>query len=383
MFVEIRKAGFVNKGAELMLLSAKAAIESEFPEAKLVIPPNATSVPYEKYARLGFFPKASYNRFRIPWGKLGFLIPQKIRKAYGIILDEQVDVVLDAAGFSYSDQWGVGSSLELAKSAKRWRRNGTKVILLPQAFGPFTNPRIKAAIQTIADNADMIYAREKVSYQHLTQVVGARPNIKMAPDFTCLIEGKLPDNYDNSDKQFCIVPNYRMVDKTTPVESKAYLPFLINCAKYLLEKETHPFLLIHEGANDLMLAEEVIKAVGKIPIVKETDPLKIKGILGACNGTIGSRFHGLVSALSQGVPSLATGWSHKYQMLFDDYAFSDGLLNVTDSTESLRKKIDMITDTNSLKAIRQKLLENSAKIKAQSTQMWQEVYSIIQTSNRI
>ena len=88
------------------------------------------------------------------------------------------------------------------------------------------------------------------------------------------------------------------------------------------------------------------EAAGGTPIVKETNPLHIKGILGACDAAVGSRFHGLVSALSQGVPSLATGWSHKYQRLFEDYGFSEGLVSVTDSDEVLKEKIDLIESMN-------------------------------------
>src|SRR5690606_16707582 len=125
-----------------------------------------------------------------------------------------------------------------------------------------------------------------------------------------------------------IVPNCRMLDKTDQATRDAYLPFLIKCTEHLLRKNARPFVLVHEGKDDRALADKLSAAVGGIPVIEEKGALQIKGILGACSGTLGSRFHGLVSALSQGVPALATGWSHKYQMLFEDYGVPEGLLEV-------------------------------------------------------
>src|SRR5690606_30949962 len=130
------------------------------------------------------------------------------------------------------------------------------------------------------------------SYKYLTDLVGEQKKIKLFPDFTNLVKGTLPENYDASDKRIALVPNYRMVDKTSKEESCAYLPFMISCAKYLVEENKNPFILVHEGANDFSLAKAISEAVGGIPIVKESNPLHIKGMLGTCDATIGSRFHG-------------------------------------------------------------------------------------------
>lgn len=166
---------------------------------------------------------------------------------YGVVLDKEVDVVIDAAGFAYSDQWGDEPSIELAQSAKRWARNGTRVILLPQALGPFTSEKIRTAMQGVVEHADLIFARERISFEHLTDLVGQRDNIRQAPDFTNLISGVLPANFDVEQNRFCIVPNCRMLDKTDQATRDAYLPFLIECTRYLLEKGARPFVLVHEA----------------------------------------------------------------------------------------------------------------------------------------
>src|SRR5690606_6269956 len=136
-----------------------------------------------------------------------------------------------------------------------------------------------------------------------------------------------------------------------------------------------PFVLVHEGQNDLRLAEQLSAAVGGINIIRESGALEIKGILGACSGTLGSRFHGLVSALSQGVPALATGWSHKYQMLFEDYGFPDGLLQVTGDKAEIRRKLDLVTDQQ--EQVRTLIQTRAGQLKQQSQQMWQEVFALI------
>lgn len=376
MIVELRNVGFVNKGAELMLHAMLQRVSQEWPSTRFVMVPSVRRAPYLQRARLGIFQKPWLNLYGIPVHELVPLIPTSLREAYGLVLDSELDVVLDASGFGYSDQWGKGSTIALSKATRRWKRRGTKVILLPQAFGPFTSAAIKSAINDAVDHIDLIYARDPVSYQHLVEAVGERPNIKIAPDFTNLVEGVVPDDFDVEQNRFCIVPNYRMIDKTSPEISAAYVPFLISCTKYLQSKGTKPFILIHEGENDFKLAQQVANALNeKIEIIREPDPIKVKGILGTCEGTLGSRFHGLVSALTQGVPTLGTGWSHKYQMLFDSYHFSEGLLNPLLTSDDIFEKIDMIVDTSLAKSTIHEKITRSAIAQKQATEnMWNEVF---------
>jgi len=127
MFIEIRKAGFINKGAELMLHAALQKLKARYPEATFVMAPTSKRAehPFHNLVQLGFYPKASLWRYGIQWGNLANLAPRQLREMYGVVLDREVDVVIDAAGFAYSDQWGDAPTSELAQSAKRWRKNGT------------------------------------------------------------------------------------------------------------------------------------------------------------------------------------------------------------------------------------------------------------------
>lgn len=379
MIIEIRRAGFVNKGAELMLRAAKIRLKLAYPNAIFTMAPTTASgnQPFRKLVDAGFYPKASLYVGRLQWGGLAGIVPQKIREMYGLILDREVDVVIDGAGFSYSDHWGVDRTRELAQSVRRWKRGGKKVILMPQAFGPFTGHSMRSYIAQAVDNVDLIMPRERTSYKHLTDVVGERVHIKQYPDFTNLIDGVLPEEFDTERYRVCLVPNYRMLDKTNKAQRDAYLPFMIRCAKYLVARDAKPFILVHEGAKDLWLAERISEASGDIPILKEDDPQRIKGILGGSYVTIGSRYHGLVSALSQGVPSLATGWSHKYLELFEDYGVSDGVLSVEDPDEVVRAKIDRVIDPDIHSDLAANLQRRSDFLKTQSEEMWRDVLATI------
>ncbi len=383
MIIEIQKAGFVNKGAELMLRAILERLRATYPDAILTMAPShpGGSQPFRKLVDAGMYPKAWLYYKGVQWGHLAGLVPRKVREMYGVILDSDVDVVIDAAGFAYSDQWGERNSRELAQSARRWRKQGTKVILMPQAFGPYTSTRIRKSIRNAVDNIDLVMPREQTSYEYLTDVTGERANIRQYPDFTNLVDGVVPEYFDRNQHGVCLVPNYRMVDKTDGSRSNAYLPFMVRCAQQLREKGAKPFILVHEGANDRWLADQISEGAGGLPVLVEDDPLKIKGILGASFATIGSRFHGLVSALSQGVPSLATGWSHKYQELFRDYGFPEGVLSVDDADSELAEKIDRLVDEPTNRQLSGSLMKESERLKSLSNAMWGEVLSVIKKKN--
>jgi colanic acid/amylovoran biosynthesis protein len=326
------------------------------------------------------FPKASLVRAGIEWGNAAGLIPARLRRRYGLILDREVDVVLDAAGFAYSDQWGVGPSLELARATKRWQRRGTKVILMPQAFGPFENREIRRAICSAVENADLVMPRDATSYRNLTEVTGERDYIRQYPDFTNLLEGVVPDDFDSGQCGVALVPNYRMIDKTSDVSGNSYVEFMKTCVRRLQELDARPFLLIHEGKDDERLAQAI--SGGAVPVVKEEDALRLKGILGASRAVVGSRFHALVSALSQGVPAVATGWSHKYTELFNDYGFPAGVLSIDDDARRVNEMLDSIVEASAAKRISTQLLEKSHRQKILAEEMWSEVDAVIKDSRR-
>lgn len=376
MFIEIKGTGFTNKGAELMLHAVLQKTREAIPEALFVMAPNKNN-DWLKRAQLGVLLKLWYQRYGIQWGRVAQLVPQKLRRRYGLVNDTEIDVVLDASGFSYRDQGGGKSSIVMASYVKAWKKRGVKVILLPQAMGPFTSPRTRKAFSYVVENADLVFPRDDISYKHVTDLVGDRYNVLQAPDFTNLVSGLLPRDPERFRGRYCLIPNNHMIDKALVQDSNQYPDFCARCIKSFVKFGHKPFILIHEE-NDIRLAQKIVENAGEqIEIVKETDALIIKGIIGLCNGVISSRFHGLVSALSQSVPALATGWSHKYAMLFQEYGMLDECLAVSINQDNLYRHIEKMINSDSRNEIKKKILRVGEKYKEQSEAMWRRVFAAI------
>lgn len=377
MLVEIRGVGFVNKGAELMLHAVLQKMQDRYPDAKFVMTPSLNVSPYIKRAKLGLYQKVTYQKFGIEWGNLAKLITKKRRSIYGLVLDSDIDLVLDAAGFAHGDQWGVKNTLKLNNLTKKWKSNKIKVVLLPQAFGPFENDDIKNNMKEIAQNIDLIFAREDMSYDYLSSIIDNKSKIYNMPDFTNLVSGIKPDNFNNNENNFCIIPNYKMESKSWSDGKGDYLTFIVKCIEYLRKSGKKPFILVHEGKKDMALAKKISDNVGELTILYEDDALKVKGIIGSCDGVIGSRFHSLVSALSQSIPTLGTSWSHKYQMLFEDYNFKDGIVQLDASDKQIEEKIDILINPVKKDELISNLTIKSKELKEQSNNMWEKVFSVI------
>lgn len=304
-------------------------------------------------------------------------IPGFIRRKLRIILDKEIDVVLDASGFAFGDQWGTKKAdKRLGSKISSWHEEGKKVILLPQAFGPFKNTALKAVMKKIIANADLIFAREKQSYEYL-KGISEKDNIIQAPDFTNLFKGRVPVNFDTANRQVAIIPNYKMIEMKGD-QGNLYIDFFHLAINKINTIGLKPYFLIHEGERDIEIAKKVNALLEKpLEIIINPDPLVIKGIISTAFFIVCSRFHGVVSALSQGVPCISTSWSHKYEMLHQEYDFEDGLLKNIGDQEAIEQKITKLSDPETNKTISEKLLLNSSKQKERSAEMWQTLFKVI------
>lgn len=374
MMVEVKGIGLPNRGAELMLLALVEQFKSRGIDANFVVEPLGdykTRTKYNLFQKSRFFGKG-YN-FGWPFS----LFPKIIREKYGVVNKDEIDLVIDASGFAYGDKWGAKLINDrLGKEIDYFKSKNVKVILLPQAFGSFENKSVAQVSKKIFEKVDVLMARDDVSFKYVKEL-GNFENLTQFPDFTNLVKPVEVPKYEHLKGRACVIPNFQMIKRGSAGEK--YTKTLAAAIENLELLNNKPYLLIHEGARDLELAQSVNKLLKTpVEIIDPQDALEIKSIISQASILIGSRFHGIVSALSTGVPVIAMGWSHKYEMLLQEYGVRELLVEVdTESVNTLTSKI--IEDETYRTDCLSRINASSKKLKILSETMWDQVFKVINT----
>lgn len=362
--------GFPNKGAELMLASVaqRADLLGLHTTDLCCLPGTGSDTGKATLAGLGVkeilkLPKLSNKSNLFVTQNL----PKSLLQRYGFVPESAVVNLVDASGFAHSDQWGAAVQTRYINKFKACKDRGGKVVMLPQALGPFESDEIKRNMQTLMDHVDIVFARDESSRECLVRAGADNKLGGVYPDFTNLVSGYKTNEDSQYNDKFVIVPNARMIDKTSEQVSEQYLKMLHKLIQLLEKKGVGVVVFNHEGAQDLDLCKELVKSSKSAALLNESNPLRIKGILGEFRMGFSSRFHGVVSLLSQSVPSLCLGWSHKYQELYKDYCVEDLLIDSHSMLESIEDKLEELVANES--ALKLTLGQRSIALKTLSHEM--------------
>ncbi|CAM3886357.1 polysaccharide pyruvyl transferase family protein [Rheinheimera salexigens] len=377
-FVEIKGVQFRNKGAYLMLLACLEGLKAE-PNVQLVLSPGP-NLPYPERARLGAWQKLSFRRGNVdltPW--IGKLPMQGLFRRYGMLSEQQVDLVLEASGFAYGDQWPLRFLQNTAKEVVRFAKADKPFVFMPQAFGPFKSDESKAAMRDIIQHATLIFVRDPVSLEHLQSCVANLPDtVVLTPDFTIGLTAKPNHEIPAIDGPYAaLIPNNKVVSKFNHADAEQqrveYINAFAAAANKLSAKGMQVMLVNHEGKEDAELCKE-IAAKAPCQIVQIEDPLAVKAFIGKAELAISSRFHGAVNALSQGVPCIATSWSHKYHAMMSDFGMGDYCVEQL-SEQSLLASLQQLLDNKT--ALSLALKQSAIALKQKNAAMWQRLYQAI------
>ena len=371
--VYIDKAGFINKGAALMLMSVIEQVRLHIPDAIIVIPKNVYNQDISFCIEHGISPLSTTDGpihqfiYHIIYNKLSIT-----RQKY--ILPKQIDLVLDAGGFQFSDQWMCTENMVSQRRAyyASFSKKGRKIIFLPQAYGPFEMQVSKDMISLAYKYADIMYAREPISFDYLINLFPQSDKIKISPDFTCLFKPNEFIKVQLPYKQYVIViVNCRMITHTQQDIADQYEEFIYKILQLLVNKGEKILLLNHEGVDDEQVLHRINKHFSQpLPILTNLNAIDVKVIIKQAKLLISSRFHGVVSGLCQNVPTLCTSWSHKYQELLKEHGCENNILDITNIEEAEHILMDALNNP------KQYCSKNVSSIEKKAEIMWQEIFSI-------
>lgn len=375
MAIYLIGTNFVNKGAELMLHSVLREAATWGVDGIRIAgdPRHGTKEQRDAVGMHHFFWRSLKGNYGPAYAvnRALQIVPSGVRKSRHMVLEREVEAVLDGSGFRLSSQFSDELNLQRVKILREMKRAGKKLILLPQAFGPFESAVSRDSMLQVLEDADLIFARDSQSFAYLQSLGGRMDRVRQYPDFTNLCDVTLPEKYDFIKGRVLLVPNGRMLDRTSNKVRDNYIPFMIAVAEVLRSRGEEPLILIHSAESDAALAGAINAGLEHpIEIVHESDALKIKAMIGASKFMVGSRFHGVVSALCQATPALVAGWSHKYQELLRDYDSEEWLVDPVGDKAKVESLIDPLLDPATYDSKSRLLKARSAELKEKSREMW-------------
>lgn len=369
----IMGASLSNKGSELMLRALVEQMRVRFPSVDLGL---STAIPsYQRASDLQLsrlavpLPNVGFGaRFYPPWWTRN-LFPNRS----GAWSWRSVELVLDISGFAYSDQWRTSGARNLKRVGEDVKKRGGRIVLLPQAFGPFDARGHADAMRDALSFVDLAFARDSVSLGHLT-ALGAECDVRLAPDITlsfgAVVRGQGPES-----GWVAIVPNTRMLDQGARVWGENYINLLRQAISTVQSAGLEAKVLVHEDqGGDRILATSLVQPPITAPIVCEADPVRLKHMLSDACLVIGSRFHALASSLACGVPVLSLGWSHKYRELLASYGVERFDIPRPDGVvEALTE----LLDPERRQTLRRQIREAGQTLTADSESMWDAVTTVV------
>ena len=372
-YVYIDNSGFVNKGDQLMIESIVEQVRRWKPDSIILLKKSAfyqnVSYCYKNKILPLQEPSGRFHKFKM---KLAF---DGILNKRFYITPDKVDLVLNARGYFIGDKWNISDKeiQHYETDYKSFCKKGRKIILLPQAFGPFSQENSVKLMKMAYKYADMIYARDNISYRGIISTLDEPSKIKIAPDFTIMLKpNKDIISVHLPEKQYVVlIVNCRMIDKTDLKTASNYKNFLLEIIRHLDSKGEKVVLLNHEGDGDEKLMLEINEILGNtIPVFSKFSGIDVKSIIGNSKLTISSRYHGVVSGLVQNIPTLCTSWSHKYEELLKEHGCENNILSITSIEESKKIVSDALDNPDKYrsKAGCNKKIEDDVK------NMWREIF---------
>ena len=272
----------------------------------------------------------------------------KLERAF---LESRPDLVYDVSGYYLSEVPDFNRIYNLVHFFSAAKRSGAKVICLPKSFGPLRSEKLKNIAFELTKSSDVLFCRDSLSFSEMKSASDGNDQIILSCDYTSGVPAACCDKYEHLRNGVAIIPNVRMIDRLQDRQSEEYIKFLSKCAKDAISYGLKPFFLLHQPKIDLPVAKGVNSYLNsELEIYSPEHHREIKGVVSRCKYVVSSRYHGIINALSSGVPVMCTGWSHKYVQILAEHGLENLLIDdfgdVAKHESLLARFLGLIDDEN-------------------------------------
>jgi colanic acid/amylovoran biosynthesis protein len=374
-YILITGGQMYNKGAEAMVYLAVDQLKRKYPKSKIIV---LSSQDYkrskEEKSNYNFeiLPRDSHMMIALSKGKLSLTdyikymkVILKKKKPYLKEMKrlqeifENTQMIVDISGFALSSQFSTQHAKSYLARIDIAKAYNIPVYIMPQSFGPFDfksdNKSILEKIKSNLSYADVVFAREKEGFELLRDQFKLSDNLHFSMDSVLVNKEVNLNNVFKTKpviKKFediygvAIIPNmktFKHGSKNEILQSyKSIIDTLLSSnEKVYIVRHSFEDLEACEAIKELYTDEESV-----VLINDDLSSMEFDELVKQFKYIIGSRFHSIVHAYKNAVPSIALGWATKYKELLEKFDQQEYLFDVRSSldNDSIVEKVVKLND---------------------------------------
>ncbi len=304
------------------------------------------------YPTRRFYSPSSISRLNVEM-KIGSSSTDAVR------LIRSLDAILDiSGGDSFSDIYGRNRFDNVYATKELALRHKIPLVLLPQTYGPFSNPDFMQKASGACRNAFACFSRDPVGYRRLQELLGNQydpkrhiSGVDMSFAMTPLppspeVMNVISEIRTKASGRPVVGLNVSGLVYSTPDGGKSSYGFKANyretirllIEKLVLEKNTFVVLVPHvlgsssHDSDPPAIAKAIEECSTKVrpwvsSIQTDKNPAMAKGLISLFDWFCGTRMHSTIAALSTATPVSTIIYSDKAEGVFQAMGMSDHVVD--------------------------------------------------------
>lgn len=285
----------------------------------------------------------------------------------------RADVVADLSGISFVDGRRFVVLVYNALVVTIPLLLGRPVVKCSQAMGPFRSAANRRLARLVLPRLAAVCPRGAASERHLREL-GLAANLVPATDlaFTMRVPDPVRERIRarlaaTAPGPYLVIAPSQVVDTACRRQGIDYPAMMAELVDAAAAQTGHPVVMIAHSAqpdaganhlNDLPLCREIYRRLAAPDRVVFFDedllPTELRAVIAEGALLVTSRFHAMISALTERTPLLVIGWSHKYAEVLDPFGLAElaigyddltGAAAVLDRVQELLKRGDELAGT--------------------------------------